>query len=90
MPRCQKDKWDSGSLLETELVRNRKNILSRNSNILSIATLGLVTDDLVRFAQTVPAVAAIIADSAAYSGRDQNFLPFGVSADEATDFCDFS
>src|SRR2546422_5078954 len=76
MPGSQKDEWDCSSLFETELVRNRKNICSRNSNVFGISALCLVPDDLVRFAKTVPTIAAVITDSTAYAGGDQDFLAF--------------
>jgi hypothetical protein len=90
MPGCQEYEWDSGSLFETEPVRNRKSIFSGNSNIFSVAALCLVSDDLVRFAQTIPAIAAVIADATAYSGGDQDFLVLGMSADLVAGFRDLS
>src|SRR5712664_154522 len=90
MPGCQEDKRDSRSLFETELVRNRKPIRSRNGNVLSVAALRLVSYDLVRLAQTIPAIATVITNSTADSRSDQNHLAPRMPANQISYVSDFS
>src|SRR5438552_7188653 len=89
MPSCQVIERNCGCLFEAEVIGDWKNICSRNRHIFSIAALSLVSDDPVRLAQAVPSVAAIIADSTAYSRCDQNLLRIRMFNNETSNLGDF-
>src|SRR2546426_10976325 len=90
MPGCQEDEGDRGGFLKTQIIRNRQNILRRNSYKLCIPSLSFIANNLVRFAETIPARRAVFASSITDSRRNQNLVARLVILDQTSNSSHFT